>query len=77
MKDYSEAIEKYSNFNKATDLDQTLGVKLEDDKNSIFFSVSVYKHLWVYDHYEFYIKISNKSGENPSYPIKRFSVLLC
>ena len=28
MKEYSEAIEKYSNFNKATDLDQTLGVKL-------------------------------------------------
>lgn len=72
MKEYSDIVEKYSGF-KDTDLDQTLGLKVGEDKNAIFFSVCIYKHLWVDDHYEFYIKVVSKDTQHPYYPIKRYS----
>jgi hypothetical protein len=74
LKEYSDMVEKLSAFNKDTDLDQTLGFKVGEDKNAIFFSVSIYKHLWVDDHYEFYIKVVTRQTQLPYYPIKRFSV---
>jgi hypothetical protein len=51
LKEYSDMLEKYSACNKDTDLDQTIGLKVVEDKNATFFSVSIYKHLWIDDHY--------------------------
>ncbi len=63
-----------SGFSKESELDQTLGMRVVEDKNAIFFSVSIYKHLWVDDHYEFYLKVVDRRLQIPYYPIKRYSV---
>ena len=47
------------------------------DKNAIYMSIQIYKHLWIDNHYVFYMKIVLK--ENPemiAYSMKRYSVIL-
>lgn len=46
------------------------GLQIMDDKNSIYLSLNLYHFMWVYDHYEYYIRINIKEGSILSYPIK-------
>jgi hypothetical protein len=74
LNDYSQLAEQLSACNKDSELDQTLGVRVVEDKNAVYFSVCIYKHLWVDDHYEFYLKAVDRRSTLAYYPIKRFSV---
>jgi len=51
-----------------------MGLRLMYDKNAIYFSVIIKKHLWVSDHFEYYIKMVSKATGKSSYPIRRYSV---
>jgi hypothetical protein len=62
-------------MNNDSSIDNTLGMKMLDDKNSIYFSIQIYKHLWVTDYYEFYIKVVLKSNKKVVYLAKRYSVI--
>lgn len=44
----------------------------EDDSNAIYCSVILYRHLWVSDHYQFYIK-ATPLARRPVYLAKRYS----
>lgn len=55
-------------------MDSRIGLKVLDDKNAIYFSVIIFKHLWVSDHFEYYIKIVSKITNKTSYPFRRYSV---
>jgi len=48
---YQEIFDYEASTRKDEELDMTIGMKLLDDKNSIYCSIHIYKHLWVIDHY--------------------------
>jgi hypothetical protein len=45
------------------------------DKNALWFSLNLYRFMWIHDHYEYYMRIATKEGGHLSYPIKRIEVL--
>ena len=60
--------------NTNVSIDSSTGYKINEDKNALYISLEMYKHMWVYDHYEFYMRVSIKHGQYISYPIKRYEV---
>lgn len=52
-------------------IDMNTGFQMLEDKASPFISLNLYRFMWVYDHYEFYMRITIKEGGFLSYPIKR------
>jgi len=34
--------------------------KTSHDNNAIYFSIQIYRQLWIEDHYEFYMKVITK-----------------
>lgn len=52
-------------------IDAPTGLEIHPDRNGVYFSLNVYRFMWVYDHYEYYMKISTKGEGHISYPIKR------
>jgi hypothetical protein len=71
---YLEIFEYESTQLREEGIDCTVGLRLLDDKNSVYCSVHVFRHLWITDHYEFYMKVMTVGHKKTVYPIKRYSV---
>jgi hypothetical protein len=76
IQEYGELVGRTTEMDKESDIDHTIGLKLLDDKDSIYCSILVYRQLWVSDHYEFYIKVVIKSTSKHFYAFKRYSVTM-
>lgn len=71
MESYQQLLEKlYLQEGKST-VDASTGLEILTDRNGLYFSVSLYRFMWVCDHYEYYMRIATKREEQLSYPIKR------
>lgn len=55
-------------------IDAPTGLEIHPDRNGVYFSLNVYRFMWAYDHYEYYMKISSKGEGQICYPIKRIEV---
>ena len=52
-------------------IDPVIGIRIPEDRNAILVSVTVYRHLWVHNHYQLYLKVSPSGDDETSYPIIR------
>jgi len=52
-------------------IDVATALEIIPDRNGLYFSLNLYRFMWVCDHYEFYMKIAPKEEGEISYPIKR------
>jgi hypothetical protein len=69
---YKGFYEKMNLANLSLNIDHNTGYSINEDKNAIYISLEIYKYMWVYDHYEYYMRVSIKKAEYISYPIKRY-----